>query len=516
MRKQLSEISALLQKRQIHDAEVLCHRLTQQYPNSEHGWLLLGQICKIKGDLKGMLDHTRTGLSKAPDASAALLKEAEASMLCGELKNIGDKLLKIEQKESGNAHMLQQVAILYTHLERHADALRCYTQARNTIGDKPELLYNCATAATALGDLEEAEVLLDKVIELNPLDYAAYYNRAVLRKQSQANNHIEQMEAVLLKQQENSDAKVQLGYALAKEYEDLGKHAQSFTKLKAAADARKKMLSYSVEGDVATMEQIAEAMNNSFFTEMPTTDQGSGPIFIVGQPRSGTTLVDRILSSHSQVESLGEINDFAQIFTQAIGAVQSKSELVLRSTTLDFELVGKQYLTSTKARNAAAPFLVDKTPANSLYIGLIAKALPNAKIIHLCRNPMDTCYAMYKTLFRMGYPYSYSLEDLGTYYVAYFKLMQHWREHLPGRILDLNYESLVQNQESESRRLLEHCGLEWQESCLDFYKNSSASATASAAQVRQPMYQSSIEKWREYKDELAPLYAILQKAEIVA
>jgi hypothetical protein len=186
-------------------------------------------------------------------------------------------------------------------------------------------------------------------------------------------------------------------------------------------------------------------------------------------------------------------------------------EMIKRSATINMVDLGCIYIQGIQGYGSTAPYLINKTPQNFLYAGLIHLALPDAKMIHLRRHPLDSCYAMYKTLFRMGYPFSYNLEDLGHYYLAYHRLMQHWREVLPGKILDIDYESLVDKQEETSRFLLDFCGLSWEDDCLEFQKNTAPAATASAAQVRQPVYRSSLQRWKNYKEELASLSLFLEK-----
>jgi hypothetical protein len=230
-----------------------------------------------------------------------------------------------------------------------------------------------------------------------------------------------------------------------------------------------------------------------------------GPIFVLGLPRSGTTLVDRILSSHEAVESLGEINDFALSLMRLAGQAGGKGELIRRSAGLDPHALGEAYLDSIAGYGATRALTIDKTPVNFLYIGLILRALPQAKIVHLRRHPMASGYALYKTLFRMGCPFSYDLSDLAAYQAAYLQLMDHWRTVAPGRILDVDYESLVSDQEAVSRRIIAHCELDWRDECLRFHENASPAATASAAQVRRPLYASSIDQWRRYRRQLQPL-----------
>ena len=412
-----------------------------------------------------------------------------------------------------SSHLLQEIGQRCTALGLHSEAESCFARARERHPSDPDFVYNHATALIALGQLAEAEAALDRVIMLRPGDSDAWYNRATLRKQTAQSNHVLAIEQRLGQRGASAQDDVPLLYALAKELEDLGEHERSFAALKRGADARRRRLAYKVGGDIETMTMIATSFNNEFFSRPHIGHEDARPIFVVGLPRSGSTLVDRILSSHSAVSSRGESTDLAMELTRAAGPVASKSELVLRSTQLDFQALGRQYCSHLRS----GPVLrqIDKTPANFLYLGLIAAALPQARIVHIRRRPMDACYAMYKTLFRSAYPFSYDLQDLGRYWLAYDRLMAHWRKLLdPGQFLEVDYEDLVANQEAVSRRLVDHAGMAWEDSCLAFERNPEPSLTASAAQVRQPMYRSSVALWRRYQSQLAPLGALLREAGI--
>ncbi|MFA4892433.1 sulfotransferase [Brevundimonas sp.] len=425
---------------------------------------------------------------------------------------IGEALSRLAVIEAGagdDARLLQHLGEHYTHCGKPEAAARCYRRAAGLTPGDPRCLYNLSAALIALGQMAEAEALLDRVIALDPHDADAWQNRSTLRRQTPDANHVAGLlEAV--EQVRSGPAEVALSYALAKELEDLGGPDHSFAWLKRGADRRRSLLSYRVEADVAAMAEIARVFDASLFERPAAGCPETGPVFVLGLPRSGTTLVDRIISSHSGVESLGEINDFALALTRLAGAAGGKGELIRRSADLDPAALGRAYLDSVAGYGRARPMFIDKTPVNFLYIGLIARALPNARIVHLRRHPLDSGYALYKTLFRMGCPYSYDLEDLAAYMLAHRRLMNHWRGVAPGRILDVDYEALVADQETVSRRIIDHCGLDWQDACLTFHENTAPAATASAAQVRQPIHARSVGLWRRYADQLEPLAAALR------
>lgn len=414
------------------------------------------------------------------------------------------RLALLETGASGDARLLQHVGEHYIHCGKPAAAVPCYRRATALTPNDPRCLYNLAAALIASGEVKEAEALFDRVIALDPDDHDAWLNRSTLRRQTQTNNHVDALLRAIDRSR-SGPAQVALSYALAKELEDLDDPQASFTWLKRGADRRRRMISYRVEVDVGAMIEIAQTFDKALFSRPEAGCEGSGPIFVLGLPRSGTTLVDRIISSHEAVESLGEINDFALVLTRLAGASGGKGDLIRRSTSLDPGALGRAYLDSVSGYGRDRPHFIDKTPANFLYIGLIARALPDARIVHLRRSAMDNGYALYKTLFRMGCPYSYDLGDLAAYILSHRRLMDHWRTVLPGRFLDVDYETLVADQEGVSRAIIEYCGLEWRDACLRFHENTAPAATASAVQVRQPIHDRSVGLWRRYACELRPL-----------
>jgi hypothetical protein len=254
------------------------------------------------------------------------------------------------------------------------------------------------------------------------------------------------------------------------------------------------------------------------FNEQETPSGGCvtyEPIFVIGMPRSGTTLVERIISSHPDVQSAGELLNFAmslKSFSKSRSSDLISPDIIAGAKGIEWQKLGEMYLASTRPTTGQKPHFIDKLPHNFLYAGFIAKALPHAKIVCLRRNPMDTCLSNFRQLFAPKSPffdYSFDLLDTGRYYVLFDRLMAHWQRVLPGRILEIHYEDIVESQEAKSRQILDFCGLTWDERCLRFEENPSPVATASAIQVRAPIYRSALKRWKKYGDRLDDLQTLL-------
>jgi len=466
-------------------------------------------------DIRGLRLQAERALAEKADEPVTMLRAAEARLYDGDVTAALNMLRQLERLSARSPVRLSVIAERYIQCGQHEQAVRCYQLAVELQPNDPDLLYNLAASRVALGDLEQANELFHRVIKLNPSDYGAWLNRSLLKKQTAEHNHIEQLKYVKAHLPVTDSGHVAICYALAKELEDLECYDESFTFLQEGASRRRELLQYDVAEDEAALAQIAETFPASLLQQTSVEPLGAQAVFVMGLPRSGTTLVDRIISSHSQAGSLGEINSLAFSVMRSAGVAQGKADLIRKSATMDFAELGRNYCQALSGFGKNALHLIDKTPLNFLYLGLIHLALPKAKVIHLKRHPVDSCFAMYKTLFRAGYPFSYSLQDVGRYYIAYSRLMDHWRRVLPGRFLEVEYERLVTHQEEETRRILDHLELPWEASCLDFHHNPSPAATASAAQVRQPMYRSSVGRWQCYQKQLAPFVQKLREHGIV-
>jgi tetratricopeptide (TPR) repeat protein len=454
-----------------------------------------------------------------PDATASVTAARQAALAALSRRELGAAFAAVRQLAElcdstgvADPSAIAELGDFWSVLADYPAAHASYSRAIELNPGESRFWFNRATVRRFLGELEAAESDYDRVIALTPSDAQAFLNRSELRAQTAARNHIAQLEATLARATRAWQQQVPLRYALAKEYEDLGDFTAAWRHVHAGASLRRRNLEYDVRLDVATVDWLRQAF------PAPPEDAGGAssaePIFILGMPRTGSTLIDRMLGRHSEVYSAGELPDFSAAIVDALQSAQgrklSRHELVAGSAHLDFSALGCEYLRRTRPRTGHTPHFTDKLPLNYLYCGLIARALPRARMVHVTRGAMATCFGMYKVLFDRGYPCSYDLHELADYYLAYRKLMAHWSATLPGRIIEVRYERLIADTAGEVRRLLEALGLPWEPQCLDFTANPAPVATASAAQVRRPLHAGAVALWRHYQSELEPLATRLQ------
>lgn len=493
----------------------LAARLLAAQPQHAGGHYVAGAAALNRGQMRDAVQHLLHAASSEPGRADYVSEFARALVTAGfrdEAVEVADNAMRLQPTD---AAVLDTLGVVYSQTNHHGQAVEAFRQAVQHAPERAGPRFNYATALMATADFEEAARQLDRCVQLDPARGTAWLARSELRDHGQGTP---EERAARIRQQlagcaEDAGVRPWLELALSRELERMDDYATAFTHLARGKASAGRNRGYSSDRDRNVVDAIIEAT-----TPLPESHghASSQPIFLIGMPRSGTTLADRILSSHPDVYAAGELQNFASALKNATGSRSPDlldADAPRRARHCDLAAVGKAYVGSLGPTAASKRRVTDKLPHNFLYAGFIARALPNAKIICLRRNPMDTCLGNFRQLFAREIPwfdYSLDLLDTGRYYLLFDRLMDHWNRQLPGRIHTLRYEELVDHQERVTRELLEFCDLPFHEDCLHFERNSAAVATASAIQVREPMSRASLARWKRYGSALDELRELLE------
>ncbi len=509
-----------LSQRQLGETQLACMkilRLDKQHPDAH---FLLGMVSASLQKFSNAIEFIERAWELDP-------KRAEYGAQLGRclavLKRDAEALAAVEKAlalRPLDPLTLDTIGVVLSRAGQHARAVDVYREVVRLAPDNAGHQFNLAASLKFLGDFDGAETAYEAAIAANPRYYKAHSALAQLRRHTPENNHIARLEKLLAEKDIDIDGELHLRHALAKELEDLGQYEPSFRHLAFGKQRKQAKLDYDIRDDAKIFAALARAFPSDQKIVPALTARVDEPIFVVGMPRTGTTLVERILSSHQNVHSAGELQTFGLLLKQEAG---TKSTRVLDAETVEaaqysnMAAVGKKYLKEGYRVAGLASRFVDKMPLNFLYLGYIHQALPNARFICLQRNPMDTILSNFRQLFSVRfsyYNYAYDLKNTARYYLMFQEIMERWQALLPDNLLQVSYEQLVENQEAESRRILDHCNLPWDDACLAFEKNTAPVATASAVQVREPMYRKAVSRWKLYEQELEPARVTLEAAGI--
>jgi tetratricopeptide (TPR) repeat protein len=510
---------AALNRGEWERAQVLAAEVGQRVPDHAGVHFVAGVAALELKQMHAAIGHLQRATTLNParaDYKAQLARGLGMARFFREAQAAADAAFALSPQD---AQTLDALGVVYTQVNAHERAIGVFRRAAALMPDRANYRFNLATTLTFTGDIAAAEREYEACLAIDPRYWKAHLAVAQLRRQSSQANHLKRLEALLQAHRDDAGARLYVNLAIAKECEDLREFPRAFDHLAAGKHSHGRSLGYTPERDRKVFEAIIEAVPAPIIGEHgdPTRE----PIFVIGMPRSGTTLVERILSSHSMVHSSGELQNFAVEMKRAsCSRTRDMLDLdtVQRSRQLDWASLGRAYLESTRPGTGRKPHFIDKLPHNFLYAGFIAQALPKAKLICLRRDPLDTCLSNFRQLFALSspyYDYSFDLLDTGRYYVEFDRLMKHWDAVLPDRILQLDYESIVDDQEASTRRLLQFCELPWEDACLHFETNAAPVATASAVQVRDKVNRSYLQRWRHYETQLQPLRMLLADASIV-
>jgi tetratricopeptide (TPR) repeat protein len=500
-------------------AEQLLRKHLKRFPTDVVALRMLAEVAARLGRYKDSETLLRRCLELAPGFAAA---RHNLALVLQRQDRLSDALLEVEvllEADPGNTGGRNLKAALLGRLGDVRQSVEIYGQVLDQYPTHPKVWHSYGHALRTAGRQPESVAAYRRTVELSPGFGEAYWSLANLKTFRFSAQDVEQMQGQLGRQDLSVEDRFHFHFALGKALEDAGEYRQSFEHYAEGNRLRRSVVVYDADAVTERVRQSKALFTSEFIGSRG--DSGShapDPIFIVGLPRAGSTLLEQILSSHTAVEGTMELPDIGAI-ARELGGQREGGDVAAYPGILatlggdQLRALGERYLDSTRVqRRTDAPYFIDKNPANWMHVGLIHLILPNAKVIDARRHPMSCCFSVFKQHFARGNRFSYDLGELGRYYRDYIELMAHIDHVLPGRVHRAIYEHVVENTEAETRRLLDHCGLPFEQGCLRFYENERAVRTASSEQVRQPIYRDALQHWTHYQPWLGPLEQALGQA----
>lgn len=401
------------------------------------------------------------------------------------------------------------LGIMLQKLNELDEAAASYNKALAIKPNFAEALNDLGNTLKDLGKLDEAVASYYQALAIKPDFAEAHRHLSLVKKFTEYDNDIQAMEQSYARPGISDEQRMLLAFGLGKAFEDLRQYEKAFGFFAEGNAIIRRSYSYSIAGHGKVFKKIEELFDAALFARPDSAGwDDNTPIFIVGLPRSGTTLVEQILASHPQVHGAGELELLEQIVSRSFGSADGDAfaENIRQADDGIFERLGAEYINQVRKQAVKTRYITDKMPGNYFHVGLIKMALPNAKVIHCRRHPADNGLSLFKSYFPVrAHYYAYDLAEIGQYYNFYCGLMKHWHRVIPGFIHDVQYEDMVADQTGQTRALLEYCGLAWDDACLAFHKTDRPVHTASAVQVRSPIYNHSVQAWKRYEKQLAPM-----------
>ena len=499
---------------QTEEAEKICRQVLREHPNEVDAMRLLASIAnklEQRDDAIILLERAVELKPKFAGAWADLAETYTESEKFGEALDAVQRVIKL-QPNMPFGHMIR--GSILGKKDDHEGAINAFKEALEIEPDHIGSNMGLGNTLKTIGRYDEAVKSYKKCIEAQPLFSEAYWSLANLKTYSFDDDEIKNMEKHVQSQDLTPASKAFFHIAIANAKEKQMKYGEAWYHFHTGNELRRTSEIY----DSVTTQVTHDALIETFDEEFVNSTKGSGcqsdaPIFILGLPRSGSTLIEQILASHSRVEGTRELPDISLLgrrLTKSKPPGIKYPDAVKHMTDEEKIEYGESYLETSKRYRTDKPRFIDKMPNNFAHIGFIKTILPNAKIINAKRHPLDSCVSSFKQLFYKGQSWSYDLFEIGEYYLEYERMMDHWHSLYPGEIYDIQYENIVNNQEDESRALIQYCGLDWEDSCLRFYENKRSVNTASSEQVRQPIYKGAMYAWKNYESEIGALKDILE------
>jgi cytochrome c-type biogenesis protein CcmH/NrfG len=507
----LMSAAAALCDNRIPEAEALLRAHLAQHPNDVAALRMLAEVAARLlrySDAQRLLERC---LELAPSFDAARQNYATVLNRQGRSAEALEQCARLLAKEPHNPSYLSLQAATCANLGDFAEAIAAYESVLRAYPQQPKLWMSYGHALRTTGKVPESIAAYRRALSLEPTLGEVWWSLANLKTFRFGDADVLAMRQALAREDLSDEDRMHFDFALGKALEDAADYQDSFTHYAAGNALRRAQHGYDPEEMSSFVRRSKALLTREFFAGRAGAGvEARDPIFIVGLPRAGSTLIEQILGSHPLVEGTMELPQLPNIARRLAGPKTEEEGTFLKKlaslTREELRALGEEYLADTRImRKTAAPFFIDKMPNNFLYVGLIQLILPNATIIDARRHPLGCCFSCFKQHFARGQWFSYGLEDLGRYYRDYVELMAHIEEVLPGKVTRVFYEAVVENTEVEVRRLLEACRLPFDPKCLRFHENDRAVRTASSEQVRKPIFRDGVDQWRHYQPWLEPL-----------
>ena len=500
------------------EAEKILRDLLAQDPDNTRALRMLGNIAMEAHRFRAARRLLERATELAPGVAVGWTDLANVYLK----RDMYDEALEMVQRaidiDPAFAHSYVVRGNILTRAQRHEESLIAYQEALDVSPMNIGALSGMGHVLKTIGRQEEAIDVYRKCLQAQPTYGEVYWSLANLKTFQFSADEVKLMEELIELEDLPDEPKVNILVSLGKQYESEKNHDKAFEYYRRGNDLRRTYETYDPVQTQVVHDRIIEVFNPDFFKERTGYgDPSPAPILIVGLPRSGSTLIEQILASHSMVEGTMELPDLGRTINQLNSRSRGKGkgrveypEAVIGLDDDQVAALGHDYLESTLRYRTDKPFFIDKMPNNFSSVGFLQLILPNAKVINARRHPLDSCLGSYKQLFFKGQSFTYDQFELGHYYLQYQRIMDHWHEVLSGKVLDVHYEQMVQDQENQTRRILEYLGLPWEDQCLRFYETERAINTASSEQVRQPIYTKALNFWRNYESHLGELIETLE------
>ena len=508
---EIREAEKLQQAGEVNRAEDIYRAILKRDPDHVEAARLLAGVASLNKRYREAEVFLLRATSRAPNYARAWVDLIEAQR---EQEKYDEAIVSAEhlitiEPDKAESHMVYAGAVGVAG--RHEEAIASYRKALELAPGKAGAMSGMAHHLKTIGEHEEAVGQYRACIAAKPEHAEAYWSLANLKTFRFEDAEVAAMESLVQEGQLPEESLCMLHNALGLEYEARRDYDRAFENFQRCNTLRRQQESYDPVDTEATHDRVINFFDEARLQQKPPPDVHPVPVFIVGLPRSGSTLIEQILASHSQVEGTHELSDLSK----TVRAYRTRRNELFPETLSGLKpegwaRLGREYVERTRKYRRGAPFFIDKNPNNFVFVGLLKLAIPNAKVINARRHPMDSCFGSYKQLFASGQPFTYDLTEIGEYYVQYQRLMDHWHRVLPGFVLDVHYENVVDDLDGEVRRMLDFCGLPFEASCLNFHETRRAVKTASSEQVRRPIYSSSVGIWRKYERHLGELLHILK------